>query len=151
MRIRRADETDLPQLMAICEVASSDAHWTPQQWTDIFRRQTPVRLAWIAECIAGNSVQDVGFLVAQNCGPEWELENIAVLPGFRRRGVGLGLLSVLLAQARAARAERILLEVRASNLSAVRLYNMSGFQTLGVRRDYYRNPAEDALILVHPL
>jgi ribosomal-protein-alanine N-acetyltransferase len=149
MRIRLATETDLPQLTAISEAASSAAHWTPQQWSEVFSSQTPVRLAWIAEWGPGDLAREVGLLVAQNCGPEWELENVAVLPDFRRRGVGLGLLSVLLAQAHAAGGERILLEVRASNLPAIHLYTMSGFRTSGVRRDYYRNPVEDALVLVH--
>ncbi len=115
-------------------------------------RNIPPRLAWIAEAWATEfkiepEVRAIGFLVAQNGGPEWELENIAVLPEFRRKGVACGLLSALLAQARSLRAERILLEVRASNHAAIRLYHASGFQSLARRREYYRNPPEDAIIL----
>src|SRR6266542_4822201 len=89
----------------------------------------------------------VGFLVAQCGGPEWELENMAVLPAFRRRGVGSALLAVLLAEARARQAERILLEVRPSNLPAIRLYGQGGFQRLARRPGYYREPVEDALVM----
>jgi ribosomal-protein-alanine N-acetyltransferase len=149
MKIRLANESDLPQLKAISEAAGSAAHWTQQQWLDIFHTQIPVRFAWIAENgIDEGEVQGIGFLVAQNGGPEWELENIAVLPAYRRQGVGLQLLSALLVQARSLLAERILLEVRASNQSAIHLYNVSGFQVLTHRREYYQNPTEDALIMV---
>jgi ribosomal-protein-alanine N-acetyltransferase len=152
MEIRRAHSSDLAQLRAISEAAASAAQWTGQQWLDIFLAQTPARLAWIAEDRnAGNQGQGIGFLVARNGGPEWELENIAVLSEFHRQGVGRALLSALLAQARALQAERILLEVRASNQPAIHLYNNSGFQLLARRGGYYRNPNEDALILVYLL
>lgn len=155
IKIRLAQESDLPQLTALSESAGEAAHWTRQQWLDIFHSQNPPRLAWIAEAWATEfkiepEVRAIGFLVAQNGGPEWELENIAVLPEFRRKGVACGLLSALLAQARSLRAERILLEVRASNHAAIRLYHASGFQSLARRREYYRNPPEDAIILQYP-
>ena len=178
MPIRRANSSDLPQLMAIAEASGSAAHWTPQQWRDIFHTQIPARLAWLADespigdvpgekppagnvpkqtasakgapCI-GRSALAIGFLVAQCGSPEWELENIAVLPEFRRCGVGAALLSALLDEARARQADRILLEVRLSNRSAIRLYEQGGFQPLARRCGYYQNPAEDALILVRTL
>ena len=150
MKIRLASEPDLQQLTVMSEAAGSAAHWTQQQWMDIFRTQIPARLAWIAEKESAESeMGGMGFLVAQNGGPEWELENIAVLPEFRRQGVGCGLLSALLTYSRSVQAERVLLEVRVSNLSAIRLYGSCGFQLLARRGDYYRNPAEDALVLVH--
>lgn len=158
VKIRLAQESDLPQLTALSEAAGEAAHWTQQQWLDIFRSQTPPRLAWIAEVWtaeaevgADNQVRAAGFLVAQNGGPEWELENIAVRPECRRHGVARELLSALLAHACSLLAERILLEVRASNQAAIRLYQASGFQCLASRRDYYGNPTEDAIVFVLPL
>jgi len=152
MEIRPANKADLARLIAMSEEAGTAARWSAQQWLDIFETQIPARLAWIAEeSIAGGKASAAGFLVAQNGGAEWELENIAVLPEFRRRGVGRGLLSALVAQARCLGAERILLEVRDSNQTAIRFYGSEGFQLLGRRRGYYRNPDEDALILVHQL
>jgi ribosomal-protein-alanine N-acetyltransferase len=151
MKVRLAQESDLPQLRAMSEAADSAAQWTQQQWLAIFHTQAPTRLAWIVEdeIAGGNPMSGIGFLVAQNGGPEWELENIAVLPAFRRRGAGLRLLSALLAAASSLSAEQILLEVRVSNQSAIQFYVASGFQFLARRRGYYGNPAEDALILVH--
>jgi ribosomal-protein-alanine N-acetyltransferase len=147
MRIRRALESDLAQLMAIDEAAGSATHWSPQQWMDIFRTESPARLAWIAEKnSAENEARGIGLLVAQS-SPEWELENIAVLHEFRHRGVGCALLATLLEEARARQAQRILLEVRVSNQAAIGLYVRSGFELLARRNDYYRSPTEDALIL----
>jgi ribosomal-protein-alanine acetyltransferase len=149
MNIRLANECDLQQLTAISEASGPSAHWTRQQWTDIFRTQIPARVAWIAEEIIAGEMRGIGFLVAQNGGPEWELENIAVLPAKPRQGIGTGLLSALLAYSRDFGAERVLLEVRASNLPAISLYRLSGFEQVGRRRDYYGNPTEDALLFVH--
>jgi ribosomal-protein-alanine N-acetyltransferase len=154
MEIRLATEADVAQLVAISQSADSAAHWTHDQWREIFQTEVPARLAWIAEEVG--APRACGFLVAQigfpnSDGPEWELENIAVLPEFRHRGLGRELLAVLLAQARLHGAERISLEVRESNRAAIRLYEAAGFQQLGRRRAYYHRPIEDALILVHTL
>ena len=151
MPIRPATEADLAQLASLSESADSSAHWTRQQWLDIFHTETPARLAWIAEEPRDGENHACGFLVAQNNGPEWELENIAVLPQFRRRGLGRELLTTLLAAARLQGAEQIFLEVRESNDAAIGLYQANGFQLLSRRRAYYLNPSGDALIMVHTI
>jgi ribosomal-protein-alanine N-acetyltransferase len=78
---------------------------------------------------------------------EVHVNNVAVRPGFRGRGIGTALLRRLLADARALGARRATLEVRASNDGARRLYERLGFHVAGVRRHYYTHPTEDALIL----
>jgi ribosomal-protein-alanine N-acetyltransferase len=75
------------------------------------------------------------------------INNLAVLPDWRRRGIAGQLLSHALTRARAAGARRATLEVRASNLAARRLYETFGFRPAGVRKHYYTNPNEDAVIL----
>ena len=162
--VRLASLDDLTQLVAISQAADFAARWTEVQWRDIFHTQIPRRMALMAwdsgsfpdALSAGASDASalpaaVGFLVAQCGGPEWELENMAVLPAFRRRGVGSALLGALLAEARGRQAERILLEVRPSNLPAMRLYGQGGFELLARRPGYYREPMEDALVMVHVL
>jgi len=149
MRIRRAQESDLDLLKALSEAVDTSSQWTPQQWLEIFRTESPLRLTWLAEEEVGESFgRATGFLVALNGGPDWELENIAVLPEFHRQGIGLGLLRALLGEARSQLAGRILLEVRASNQAAIGFYRANGFELLTRRRDYYTGPTEDALILV---
>lgn len=78
---------------------------------------------------------------------ELHINNLAVLPAWRRRGVARALLSAVLAEARRLGAVRATLEVRASNQAARALYERAGFRPAGLRRGYYTNPVEDALIL----
>ena len=82
---------------------------------------------------------------------EWELENIVVHPGRQRKGVGRRLMEKLFEEARAAGAERILLEVRLSNAPARALYGSLGFAANGRRKGYYSHPEEDALLLAREL
>jgi ribosomal-protein-alanine N-acetyltransferase len=78
---------------------------------------------------------------------ELHINNLAVLPGWRRRGVARALLATVLAEARRLGAVRATLEVRASNQAARSLYERAGFRPAGLRRGYYTNPVEDALVL----
>jgi ribosomal-protein-alanine N-acetyltransferase len=78
---------------------------------------------------------------------EVHVNNVAVRPRFRGRGIGTALLRRLLDDARTLGARRATLEVRASNDGARRLYERLGFHVAGVRRRYYTHPDEDALIL----
>jgi ribosomal-protein-alanine N-acetyltransferase len=78
---------------------------------------------------------------------ELHINNLAVLPAWRRRGVARALLSAVLAEARRLGAVRATLEVRASNQAARALYERAGFRPAGLRRGYYTHPVEDALIL----
>ena len=75
------------------------------------------------------------------------MNNLAVLPEYRRRGFGRLLLAALVGFARAKEAVFVTLEVRESNTPAVSLYRALGFQQTGVRKNFYRDPTEDALIL----
>ncbi len=88
-----------------------------------------------------------GFAVSYLAGGEGELLNIAVLPKFRKRGIGRALLSELLQEAGKKDCEAMFLEVRASNEAAVALYEGRGFQRVGLRKHFYENPREDALIM----
>jgi [ribosomal protein S18]-alanine N-acetyltransferase len=78
---------------------------------------------------------------------EVHVNNFAVDPSRRRRGVGRALLAHVLAEAAALGAPRATLEVRASNAPAIALYQGGGFVTVGRRPRYYTHPIEDALIL----
>jgi ribosomal-protein-alanine N-acetyltransferase len=78
---------------------------------------------------------------------EAEVHTLAVDPGWRRRGLGCFLLRQALGLARGRGARAAVLEVRAHNEAALRLYEASGFGIVGRRRDYYRLPVDDALLL----
>jgi ribosomal-protein-alanine N-acetyltransferase len=78
---------------------------------------------------------------------EVHVNNFAVHPQRRRQGIGTALLGHVLAEAARMGAPHATLEVRASNASAIALYEASGFTRSGLRRGYYTHPVEDALIL----
>ena len=76
-----------------------------------------------------------------------DMMNIAVHPDYRRRGLAGQLVEQLCAELKAGGNTCLTLEVRASNLPAISLYEKLGFTQVGLRKNYYRNPREDALIL----
>ena len=88
-----------------------------------------------------------GYVAFWRVLDEIHINNIAVHPDVRRRGLGGLLLRESLDAARKLGARRATLEVRRSNTPALRLYEKAGFEEAGVRRQYYTQPAEDALVL----
>ncbi|MFU0831892.1 MAG: [Ribosomal protein S18]-alanine N-acetyltransferase [Oscillospiraceae bacterium] len=115
---------------------------------------------WTREGLAAELSSDTAvFLVAESdgktagyagmhcvCG-ECYVDNIAVFPKFRRRGIGRALTLELLRRAQERDAEFCSLEVRPSNTAAITLYQSLGFKQVGKRKNFYRGPTEDALIL----
>ncbi len=89
----------------------------------------------------------VGYLFSTLIPPECEILRIGVLPAARRRGLGGRLLSALLCEAEARGAEAVFLDVRVSNTPARALYTAHGFTEIGRRRDFYRAPREDAILM----
>jgi ribosomal-protein-alanine N-acetyltransferase len=73
--------------------------------------------------------------------------NIAVHPEYRRVGIARSLIEYLIDELNRRGCHSLSLEVRASNAPAIGLYEKLGFQQVGLRKNYYRNPKEDALIL----
>jgi ribosomal-protein-alanine N-acetyltransferase len=78
---------------------------------------------------------------------EAHINNLAVLPELRSRGLGTQLLDATIVEAAHLGAEVLSLEVRESNAPALRLYEKAGFERVSVRKNYYTNPVEDAWIL----
>jgi ribosomal-protein-alanine N-acetyltransferase len=89
----------------------------------------------------------VGYLIISRYVDAWHVMNIAVAPEYRRRGIARSLMERLFeVTARDAR-RGYTLEVRVSNEAAIRLYEELGFKTRGIRRGYYTDNREDALIM----
>ena len=89
----------------------------------------------------------VGYLIISRYVDAWHVMNIAVAPEYRRRGIARSLMERLFeVTARDAR-RGYTLEVRVSNDAAIRLYEELGFKTRGIRRGYYTDNREDALIM----
>jgi len=97
--------------------------------------------------VAEDGENTVGYVGSQTVLDETDMMNIAVDPDFRRQGIAEKLVNALV-EALDDRGSRCLtLEVRASNDPAKQLYGKLGFLQAGIRKNYYRNPREDALIL----
>ena len=89
----------------------------------------------------------VGYVGSQTVLAETDMMNLAVHPDFRRTGIGRRLVEELVLRIKQQGSHVLMLEVRASNKAAIRLYDNMGFLQVGRRPNYYRNPREDALIL----
>ncbi len=92
-----------------------------------------------------------GYAVLWCIQDQGELANIAVIPEFRNQRLGAYLLDHILNEAQERTVESLYLEVRVSNFRARSMYASRGFEEIGVRRDYYENPREDARILMKRL
>jgi len=89
----------------------------------------------------------LGFLAGWIVEDELHVNNIATRPDSRRKGVGESLMASAIDEARLRGVRFVLLEVRASNNAAQLLYVKLGFHYVGRRRDYYRQPVEDAMLM----
>ena len=88
-----------------------------------------------------------GYVGSQTVMDESDMMNVAVSPDYRRQGIGEKLVLALAQALKEKGSHCLTLEVRASNAPAIGLYEKLGFQQVGLRKNYYRNPKEDALIL----
>jgi len=134
------DEIDA--IVAI-EHASFTSPWTREMYVaELGKRGTShFYLAKTAER------ETVGFCSFWHVVDELHINNLAVAPSHRRIGIGTALLMRVLAAGAELGARRATLEVRRSNEAARLLYERFGFSVAGVRRGYYTNPVEDALVL----
>ena len=89
----------------------------------------------------------IGYIIFWLVADEAQISNLAVHPDFKRLGIGDTILKQVLITMRRMQAKQVILEVRPSNLSARTLYEKNGFTLLGIRRGYYQDPPEDALVM----
>jgi len=140
LTVRSMRPADLSEVMLI-ERRSFSAPWEESTFRGLMRRpSTALLVAEFDDRVAGYSVT---WFTSDGA----ELGNMAVLPELRGRGIGALLLreSVTLTAGRGARS--IHLEVRRSNEEARRLYEKAGFHVAGVRKEYYAQPVEDAIVM----
>jgi ribosomal-protein-alanine N-acetyltransferase len=135
-------QVDIDAILAI-EHASFTNPWTREMYQSELQHDG-VSFFSIARSRDGEAI---GFCAVWRVVDEIHINNLAVLPAYRRQGIGRALLDRVLSDAAADGATRALLEVRRSNEPARRLYERLGFTVAGVRRGYYSHPVEDALVL----
>jgi ribosomal-protein-alanine N-acetyltransferase len=136
--IRPLTYADLPQVIAI-ERRAFPAPWSLAMFVLELSKPSGICLA------ASDGRRLVGYLVCSRYDTVWHVMNVAVEPDLQGNGVGSALLKHLLAAT--AESDRFTLEVRQSNEAAIRLYERLGFRSAGLRRRYYQDNGEDALIM----
>lgn len=147
--VRSADTSDRDRLLALCMNCAGAPQWTAGTWQQVLESAATGRQRLVLAAESAGAL--AGFGVLGLSGEGAEIESLAVSVAWRRRGVGRRLCEELLIWARKQGAVEASLEVRVSNLPARSLYGLLGFREAGVRRGYYREPDEDALVMTTEL
>jgi [ribosomal protein S18]-alanine N-acetyltransferase len=142
---------DLDAVVALERRSASAPHWDRSGYEAALYQKPLQKKESNASFVAQQDDAVVGFVVARMVVDVCELESIVVARELRRQGVGAALLRATLAWAQEQTARRVELEVRAGNCPAIALYERAGFVRDGLRRSYYRNPEEDAVLMGMPL
>jgi ribosomal-protein-alanine N-acetyltransferase len=141
--IRRLTYADLPQVTAI-ERRAFTTPWSLAMFVLELSKPSGVCLA--AEIGEGPERELVGYLICSRYDTVWHVMNVAVDPDRRRHGIATTLITALLREV-SERDSQVTLEVRRSNTGAIALYERFGFRSAGVRRRYYQDNGEDAVIM----
>ena len=141
MEIVRMTADHVPQVAALEAICFRDP-WSERSVAS--ELDNPLSL-WL---VALDGERVAGYIGSQSVMGESDMMNVAVHPDYRRRGIAEALILALVEAVKAELDSHCLtLEVRASNDPAIALYRKLDFEQIGLRRNYYRNPKEDALIL----
>jgi ribosomal-protein-alanine N-acetyltransferase len=143
VKIRRLVYPDLPQVMAI-ERRVFPTPWSLAMFVLERSKQSGICLAAVLDAQPGRRL--AGYLICSRYEHVWHVMNVAVDTDYQRLGVASALLAELYVQVGDDDA-RLTLEVRRSNHAAIHLYEREGFRAAGVRRRYYQDNGEDALVM----
>jgi [ribosomal protein S18]-alanine N-acetyltransferase len=138
--IRRMLPSDASAAFSLLEESPEASMWSKES----LEESTSQWIAWVAEFDG----QVVGFLIGRLAADEFEILNLAVGKKFRRSGIATKLIHSAIENARSVGVAQIFLEVRASNQPGIGLYTHLAFRVCGRRKNYYRDPIEDAVLLI---
>lgn len=134
--------SSLDEVMVIEELAYGQHHWS----RDSFAAEIDNQISDY-NCVVAQSGQIAGYMGLWKIIDEGHVTNLAIHPDFRRKGAAKVLLLNALDECYREKIKYLTLEVRVSNLGAIKLYESFGFKSLGLRKKYYQNNNEDALIM----
>jgi ribosomal-protein-alanine N-acetyltransferase len=140
MKIERMTADHVPQIAELEKICFNDP-WSEKS----IASELDNRLSLWLVAMDGDRV--AGYVGSQSVLGETDMMNIAVHPDFRRRGIAEELVMKLVEELKVRGNHSLMLEVRVSNDPARNLYEKLGFLQVGLRKNYYRNPKEDACIL----
>ena len=144
----RMSEHDLLEVVEIEETTGLSLWGWDAYRAELYK---PEAIMLVVRARAAGLQTVVGFIAARMNADEVHVNNIGVREEYRRKGLGGLLLGAALGDAAGRGATAAVLEVRASNLAAQALYARFGFRVAGRRKNYYRDPPEDALVMTRPL
>lgn len=140
MELVKLTEAHIPQMVELEKICFS------MPWTaDMIRSELNNPSCLYLAAVDGDTL--VGYIGVQTVLDEGYINNVAVRPEYRRRGIAAALISLLVEQAQAIGLAFMTLEVRESNAPAIALYEKLGFTTVGRRKNYYEKPREDAILM----
>ena len=138
--VRKMQPEDLLQVCKI-ERDNFSLPWSEKSFLESIQRDDTLFL------VALNGEEVAGYLGCYCVAGEGEITNVAVKSSYRRQGVGGKLLETLYEEAKALHTQEFFLEVRESNEAAIGLYSRQGFVKEGVRKNFYEQPVENAVIM----
>lgn len=142
--IRWLVRSDMPEVLDI-ENASFEFPWREEDFIRVLRQRNS-----IGKVIEYDD-QVIGFVIYELHKNRLHILNIAVREDFRRRGAGSALIKKLIGKLHAQRRNRIMLEVRETNLSAQMFFREAGFRAISVLRDFYDDTTEDGYLMEYRL
>ena len=140
MKIETMNASHVSQIAELEKLCFSDPWSENSVASELDNKLAFWLVATEGDCVAG-------YIGSQTVMDETDMMNVAVHPDFRRKGIAEALVNDLVANLKMMGSHCLTLEVRASNTPAITLYEKLGFSEIGRRKNYYRNPREDALIL----
>lgn len=140
IEIRNMESRDVSQIAKLEEICFND----PWSENSIASELDNKLSHWL---VAVEDDKVVGYVGSQTVLGETDMMNIATHPDYRRQGIATRLILGLVDALEKRGSHSLMLEVRASNETAISIYRKLGFYEVGCRKNYYRNPKEDALIL----
>ena len=143
MIIRRTVPADLAAIYKL-----ESAVFTGDAWSE--KDLSAVITSSGAMCFSalGDDGELYGYTIGRIIAPEGEIYKVAVLPERQGKGIAYRLLSYALKTERGRGLETVFLEVRSQNLAAIKLYRSLCFKEIGRRKNYYKNPTDDAIIMM---
>ncbi len=142
MQYRRAIPDDAPAIEAAEELIFPD----PWNYRSVLTAIT--QHGSMCYVVRADDGELLAYLLGRTIVPEGEIYRIATLPEHRKRGIGYRLLDYAMKTERGRGLESTFLEVREKNTAARNLYRAYGFSEIGRRRGYYKNPDDDAVVML---
>ncbi|KPK99433.1 MAG: hypothetical protein AMJ91_07850 [candidate division Zixibacteria bacterium SM23_73_3] len=142
--IERMGENDLEEVARLERLCFSDP-WSKKSFEEELKHRFSIPL--VVKC----NTRVIGYVCLWHLYDQMEIANFAISPEHRGKGIGKMMMERVLLEAKKRGCSSVMLSVRESNLSALSLYAKSGFIEVERRKNYYRHPTEDAIIMMRNL